>query len=135
MNSINIFILAVCISYCSLFAQATMETDNIYNLSSTNFQLSPKLSTTSLPLVMHHEKQEKRLNIGGVVFGTLMMTAGTVLSLNGYYRGKDHYRRYKNSAFTDNTDKLRMYVKISNAKMIGGGIIAGTGLLVTVFSF
>ncbi len=127
--------MAVCISFCSSIAQTTMEKDYNFNPANIKLELSPIQSETSLLPNMHNEDRKSSLNVRGVISGILIMTAGTVLSVNGYFSGEDHYSRYKKSAFTVNTDRIRRKVVISNLKCIGGGVIAGTGLLVTIFSF
>lgn len=134
MNRIILFLLTFYIGICSISAQTNTETADISNPANINYQLSPVTSVSLLP-VMHCENDDHCFNIRGIFSGILLIAAGTVLSVNGYYNGEEHYRSYKNSAFTENTDRKRRKVVISNLKCIGGGVIAGSGLLVTILSF
>ena len=72
---------------------------------------------------------------GAIVAGTVMVTGGAVLAAIGQYAGKKNYDRYKYSAFTVNTDRFRSKVTQYNVMRIGGGVLAGTGMLVIVLSF
>ncbi|NLL14650.1 MAG: hypothetical protein GX267_14700 [Fibrobacter sp.] len=135
MKLFNLFLLSVCIAYCSSNAQIATETDEIFNPAKITLQMPSAKFATSLEPTFHHENQKQSLGIKGIVSGILLIAAGTVLSVNGYYCGESHYKRYKKSAFTENTDRIRRKIVYSNLKCVGGGVIAGTGLLVTIFSF
>ena len=110
------------------------------SLSSDNpvpfFSFDPgkiQLSSTSGPEINIDEQGAPKT--GAIVAGTVMVTGGVVLAAIGQYAGKKNYDRYKNSAFTVNTDRFRSKVTQYNVMRIGGGVLAGTGMLVIVLSF
>lgn len=135
MKLFSLFLLAVCITYCSSNAQTAIETDEIFNPAKITLKMPSAQFATSLEPNLHHENQKQLSSIKGLVSGILLVAAGTVLTMNGYHNGEIHYNRYKKSAFTENTDRIPRKVVYSKLKIIGGGVIAGTGVMVTIFSF
>jgi len=85
--------------------------------------------------IKSNDKKSAGLNKAGIITGTALIFCGAALSYAGQKLGNEYYARYKKSAFTENTDILRRNVIGCNVLRIGGAVIAGTGLVVFVFSF
>ncbi|NLP04281.1 MAG: hypothetical protein GX089_17445 [Fibrobacter sp.] len=131
-NRISLLIMLICT--ITFTGKTSAQTASIDQLSLFNFDLQKiQLFSGSNPVINIDEQSSPKK--GGIVVGSLMITSGTVLTVVGYYVGKESYSRYKKSAFTENTDQLRKKVNGFNAMRITGGILAGAGLIVIVVSF
>ncbi len=80
-------------------------------------------------------KDEHQMRPGGIVVGSLLLSGGFAAGITGQILGKKAYSKYLRSAFTDNTDRLRKRVTQYNIMRVAGGICAGTGTFILIFSF
>lgn len=71
----------------------------------------------------------------GIVAGSLLLSGGVVSGITGQILGKKVYSKYRGSAFTNNTDRLHKRVKQYNTIRAAGGICAGFGTFILIFSF
>lgn len=81
------------------------------------------------------ESKEHTIKAGGIVVGSLLLSGGVAAGITGQILGKKAYSKYLNSAFTTNTDRLHKRVVEYNVMRFVGGISAGTGFFILVFSF
>jgi hypothetical protein len=81
------------------------------------------------------DNEEHQCKPGGIVVGALLLSGGFAAGITGQILGKKTYSKYLNSAFTKNTDRLRKSVMKYNVMRFFGGISAGTGFFILVFSF
>jgi hypothetical protein len=82
-----------------------------------------------------YDKEEHKCKPGGIVVGSLLLSGGVAVGITGQLLGKKTYSKYNQSAFTENTDKLRERMIKYNAMRIIGSICAGTGFFILIFSF
>ncbi|HEX2960116.1 MAG TPA: hypothetical protein VHO70_25000 [Chitinispirillaceae bacterium] len=82
-----------------------------------------------------YDKEEHRSKPGGIVAGSLLLSGGIAMGITGQIIGKKTYSKYLRSAFTDNTNRLRKRVMKYNVMRVAGGICAGSGLFILIFSF
>jgi hypothetical protein len=81
------------------------------------------------------DNEEHQCKPGGIVVGALLLSGGFATGITGQILGKRTYNKYLKSAFTRNTDKLHKNVMKYNTMRLFGGIAAGTGFFILVFSF
>jgi hypothetical protein len=101
-----------------------------YNAARITLSVDPNLD-----LKDGNNKESPSVNKHGIFTGAVLIACGAALGYTGHKLGKEYYARYKKSAFTENTDILRKEVVGCNMLRIGGAVVAGTGVLVIVFSF
>jgi hypothetical protein len=126
---------------CTFFIVNTIGAQPISDIRSEHFLSS--LTMNSMPLApearqkirLVNESESYTPNKKQLASGVVMITAGAILSASGYYFGEKYYSKYQKSAFTENSRDLRKKVIAFNVMAVGGGVIAGTGLLVLVLSF
>jgi hypothetical protein len=112
-------------------AQSEQKFDVTTSLLPTSSQLTE--SRPSIGMLSKDKKQTTNHN--GIVSGIIMISSGTIIALTSHFVGEDYYDKYKKSAFTENTDRLRKKVTACNALQIGGGVLAGAGFIVMMVSF
>lgn len=120
----------VLISVCCAQSATDLTTDYLgYGLTTTAAaKITPEvdlLGTTG----------EYSINRNALITGIVLATGGACISLAGHLIGEAYYDKYKKSAFTENTDKLRNDVQMFNVMRIGGGVIGAAGLILIIFSF
>lgn len=81
------------------------------------------------------DSKEHQSKPGGIVVGSLLLSGGVVAGITGQIIGKKTYSKYLRSAFTGNTDRLHKRVKQYNTIRVAGGICAGFGTFILIFSF
>jgi hypothetical protein len=82
-----------------------------------------------------YDNDEHQIKPVGIVAGTLLLSGGVGAGIAGQILGKKVYSKYLKSAFTDNTDRLRKRVVRYNVMRVAGGICAGAGTFILIFSF
>lgn len=97
--------------------------------------MQAKLTISTDPFEKLAAEENKSAHSRGILSGVMMISGGAALYMAGHFLGSEYYEKYKKSAFTENTDKLRKKVVVCNAMRIGGGVLGGAGLLVLVLSF
>ncbi len=126
-----IFCLILLMEVNKTQAQSEQKFNVTTSLISTSGQL-----TESRPVIGMLSKDTKQTNNhNGIVSGIIMISSGTIIALTSHFVGEDYYDKYKKSAFTENTNRLRKKVTACNALQIGGGVLAGAGFIVMMVSF
>jgi len=129
-------ILLILYTMLALPAEAQKKSDHfdIYQTFDLNSTVSRDILIPSKPDLLREKKTES-FNRKRFISGAVMILSGGAACLAGHIFAEQWYDEYKQSAFTENTEKLRQKVTAYTIIQIGGGLIGGTGVFMLMFSF
>ena len=132
----QLIIVSIISTVCTINAQPNSQVINVNSLPGLNPQLAPTVHASwSGKEELKVPDDKKTSGKKGIVSGIFMISGGAVLFAAGQILGDEAYDKYKKSAFTVNTDRLRQKVHLYNALRNTGGVIGGAGIIVLAFSF